>query len=407
MGCDKKPASRRDEGGVAGTVTTSPAGRSSRNRNRLARDAERWQNSPRQMETERTEYGWNMADGNLSSVSSNGVPVTECWYDSYGRRIAKREGGWLTLYLWDGMEILAVADGGGNLREYYTRGTGVAGDVGSLAAETRFGGGEPETVFLHADWRGGVVLATDAAGNAVGRYGYSAYGEPFAADSANRYAPRFGFSSKGRDASGLVYYGFRHASPELCRWITPDPARESGGLNLYAFCGGNPICYVDEEGEIILQVVVVAFAAYTIYQLLQKFVNSAIGLGTAYHKIQLASQRLCVLRETEQYEEIKEVYSEIINNTGECAKIAAENLPVVSFALRSGGGIIKPQPHYDAPVLEQSLTGRFKYKKINGYLRKDGKYVPPHYRRFPRKKTPDGIPFEPEMPKPNNTLYPR
>ena len=138
---------------------------------------------------------------------------------------------------------------GGNLREYYARGIGVAGDVGSLAAETRFGGGDPETVFLHADWRGCVVLATDAAGNAVGRYGYSAYGEPFAAGAANRYAPRFGFSSKERDASGLVYYGFRHASPELCRWITPDPARESGGLNLYAFCGGNPICYVDEEGH--------------------------------------------------------------------------------------------------------------------------------------------------------------
>ncbi len=138
------------------------------------------------MKPERTEYGWNMADGNLSSVSSNGVPVTECWYDSYGRRIAKREGGELTIYLWDGMEILAVADGGGNLREYYTRGIGVAGDVGSLVAETRFGGGDPETVFLHPDWRGDVVLATDAGGNAVGRYGYSAYGEPLAAGAANQ-----------------------------------------------------------------------------------------------------------------------------------------------------------------------------------------------------------------------------
>ncbi|MBQ7190406.1 MAG: RHS repeat-associated core domain-containing protein, partial [Kiritimatiellae bacterium] len=55
--------------------------------------------------------------------------------------------------------------------------------------------------------------------------------------------------SKERDASGLVYYGFRHASPELCRWITPDPARESGGLNLYAFCGGNPIQQIDITGE--------------------------------------------------------------------------------------------------------------------------------------------------------------
>ena len=137
---------------------------------------------------------------------------------------------------------------GGNLREYYARGIGVAGDVGSLAAETRFGGGEPETVFLHADWRGCVVLATDAAGNAVGRYGYSAYGEPFAAGAANRYAPRFGFSSKERDASGLVYYGFRHASPELCRWITPAPARESGGLNLYRFTKNNPVSYCDNDG---------------------------------------------------------------------------------------------------------------------------------------------------------------
>ncbi|MBR4172611.1 MAG: RHS repeat-associated core domain-containing protein [Kiritimatiellae bacterium] len=188
------------------------------------------------------------ADGNLATVCSNGTVVTACWYDSHGRRIAKREGGVLTLYLWDGMSVIGTADAEGNLRECYTRGIGVAGDVGSLAAETRLGGGGAATVFLHPDWRGDVVLATDTAGNAVAEYGYSAYGEPLAPSAANAYAPRFGFSSKERDASGLVYYGFRYASPELCRWTAPDPIRESGGLNLYAFCGNNPIQQIDTLG---------------------------------------------------------------------------------------------------------------------------------------------------------------
>ena len=184
------------------------------------------------------------AEGNLASVSSNGVAVTESWYDAAGRRIAKRENGVLTLYVWDGMEILATANADGTLREYYTRGPGIAGDVGSLVAEHSFATGQ--TVFLHGNHRGDVVLATDDAGAAVGRYEYSAFGMPLSVVGA--YAPRFGFSSKERDASGLVYYGFRFLSPELCRWITPDPIREDGGLNLYRFCGNAPLNFVDTSG---------------------------------------------------------------------------------------------------------------------------------------------------------------
>ncbi len=184
------------------------------------------------------------AEGNLEMVSSNGTAVTENWYDAIGRRIAKREGGVLTLYLWDGMEILATANADGTLREYYSRGPGIAGDVGSLIAEHSFGTGQ--TVFLHSNHRGDVVLATDNSGAAVGRYEYSAFGMQLAPSGA--YVPRFGFSSKERDASGLVYYGLRFYSAELCRWITPDPIRESGGVNLYRFCGNDPVNLIDPLG---------------------------------------------------------------------------------------------------------------------------------------------------------------
>ena len=37
-----------------------------------------------------TEYEYDNMD-RLVSVSSNGMPVLECWYDGIGRRVAKRE----------------------------------------------------------------------------------------------------------------------------------------------------------------------------------------------------------------------------------------------------------------------------------------------------------------------------
>ncbi len=51
-----------------------------------------------------------------------------------------------------------------------------------------------------------------------------------------------------RDASRLVYFGFRYYSPVLCRWISEDPIRERGGLNLYQFCGNSPVNFRDPWG---------------------------------------------------------------------------------------------------------------------------------------------------------------
>ena len=200
----------------------------------------------------------NMPDGNilsydcennLHSISNtvNGAVIL-CWYDSAGRRIAKSESGLLTMYIWDGMNIIATANADGSLREYFTRGIGIVGDVGSLIAETRFTGGTTSTAYLHSNWRGDVVMAAIPTGTVVGEYAYTIFGEPLSATGS--YTPRFGFSSKERDASGLVYYGFRYYSPSLCSWISEDPIGEEGGINLYQFCFNNPLNRVDMDGEV-------------------------------------------------------------------------------------------------------------------------------------------------------------
>ena len=51
----------------------------------------------------------------------------------------------------------------------------------------------------------------------------------------------------------LYWVSSRYYSPELCRWISPDSIeyldpQSINGLNLYAYCGNNPIMYADPSG---------------------------------------------------------------------------------------------------------------------------------------------------------------
>jgi RHS repeat-associated protein len=72
-----------------------------------------------------------------------------------------------------------------------------------------------------------------------------AAGTSFAEVSLKRYR----YAGHDRDqATGLCYYGARYYAPWLLRWLSPDPAGDIDGINLYAFVGGNPVAWVDVGG---------------------------------------------------------------------------------------------------------------------------------------------------------------
>ena len=48
--------------------------------------------------------------------------------------------------------------------------------------------------------------------------------------------------------SGLVLCTYRYYSPDLARWLTRDPLGYEGGINVYAYCGDNPIGHADPSG---------------------------------------------------------------------------------------------------------------------------------------------------------------
>jgi RHS repeat-associated protein len=267
-------------------------------------------------------------------------------------------------------------------------------------AETRFTGGTASSVYLHSNWRGDVVMATDESGTVIGEYSYTTFGEQLSA--VDTYTPRFTFSSKERDAAGLVYFGFRYYSPILCRWINEDPIRESGGINLYQFCGNNPVNGIDTDGKSWGAVVLVGLAAWGGYQ----GVSSAIEWWKTTNRIKdIAETRrhgdwLCDYGA--EHGDV-DVYNAGIQELHNSLYLAATG--VYGILNTPGTTLTGPPPFVDIPLtrnpatpsLFAPLSGRPGYQRVNGYNRADGTYVPPYYRR------PQGS----DMPRPDNNLYSR
>jgi RHS repeat-associated protein len=200
--------------------------------------------------TENWAYEWDWAD-RLIRVVSNNVVVLQNWYDASSRRIAKTEvlhgqtNQWL--YLYDGWDIVGVMNGNnGQIRETFTRGVGLAGDIGALVTVTHHAGANAGTYYTHCNHRGDIVLTRSGTAT-VGRYDYGAFGALKSQIGAD--ISRFKFSSKERDASTrFSYYGYRFYAPAWQRWVSPDPIEEEGGSNVYGFVTQDPVNWVDASG---------------------------------------------------------------------------------------------------------------------------------------------------------------
>ena len=157
--------------------------------------------------------------------------------------------------VWDGMNVVlekvAFADGASHTFEYFwgldKSGTeqGAGGVEGLLAISV-------DGVFYIPcyDHNGNVVLYVSEAGSIAAQYVYDPYGNVVESSGPLADTLAFGFSTKCRDReTGLVAYQRRFYRPGLGRWLTRDPIEESGGENLYAFCGNDPSSRIDKLGN--------------------------------------------------------------------------------------------------------------------------------------------------------------
>ena len=100
-------------------------------------------------------------------------------------------------------------------------------------------------VYYHHDVMGSTVAVTQGGSSGASEaYTYSDFGAPGAGSWATyRYA-----GYRYDNETGLYYVNARYYNPNLGRFLQTDPIGLSGGTNLYAYVGNDPINLFDPTG---------------------------------------------------------------------------------------------------------------------------------------------------------------
>ena len=188
-------------------------------------------------------------ENQLTNVAVAGQWSEAYFYDGLNRRRITRQytwvsGSWViigseTRYIYDGNAVIQERDGNNAVQVTYTRG------LGGLLARTDANG----STFYHADGNRNITALMDGSQYMVARYLYDPFGRQIGKWGTMADANTYRFASKEYDLrAGLYYFGRRYYDPLLQRFVNRDPIGVQGGLNLYAYCGNNPISFYDPLG---------------------------------------------------------------------------------------------------------------------------------------------------------------
>ena len=101
------------------------------------------------------------------------------------------------------------------------------------------------TSYYMKNAHGDIVRAVTESAAKTFSATYNAWGEVM--DSDNGSGNPIGYAGEFHDEeSGMIYLRGRYYDPEIRRFITEDPAKD--GWNWYAYCGNNPVMFVDPTG---------------------------------------------------------------------------------------------------------------------------------------------------------------
>jgi len=187
---------------------------------------------------------WNSI-GQLDSVVTmkNDTTIVRFGYDSQGRRVRRSTATRTVRFIYSGANLVAEIDSATNstIRIYTFLGTDAPLSVDS---------GGRKYYYLRDASAGHVVALIDSAGNIKNHYRYAPYGA--LEDSSESVSNSLRYTSREYDAeSQLYYYRSRYYDPSLSRFVSEDPIGLNGGINTFAYAGGDPVNRVDPFGTSI------------------------------------------------------------------------------------------------------------------------------------------------------------
>ena len=106
-----------------------------------------------------------------------------------------------------------------------------------------------QEIWYLFDPQGNVAERLDASGHILSSDQYDAWGSLLqGGDATDPYGYHAQDGYYTDHETGLILCTLRYYDPQMGRWLTPDPAGQAGGMNLYAYCGNNPINLTDPLG---------------------------------------------------------------------------------------------------------------------------------------------------------------
>ena len=185
----------------------------------------------------------------LASINKDGLSATFA-YDANGHRTQKTVNGVTTNYYWVGDRLQYMATGDDMYVFFYD-------DKGTPYGVFTLIDGVQEHLFYLYNAQGDVIAIIDDYAERVVNYEYSAWGELLSvtgskADTVGTLNP-FRYRGYCYDTeTGLYYLNSRYYDPVTQRFVNGDGLLVTGndliGLNLFAYCGNNPIIYSDSTG---------------------------------------------------------------------------------------------------------------------------------------------------------------
>lgn len=232
------------------------------------------------LDTTKTAYKYSYSSTNqlvkvevISGILGQVTKTIDFKYDVLGRRMQKKitdsesvTNSFTRRYVYNGSDIFAEFDGFSNMLAKYTHSPLRPDDVLAVqVSSTGVSAGLAQSsgkFYYLKDLLGSVTDISDASGNVIQKYEYSAYGKIYAIRDGlgntvtNIPVVNTSFTYTGREwdsESGMYYYRARYYDPSVGRFLQQDPhpgklAIPATFLSKYTYTGNNPVMYGDPSG---------------------------------------------------------------------------------------------------------------------------------------------------------------
>ena len=193
--------------------------------------------------------GWNFTwqGGRQLASASKGTTNLSFAYNESGLRTKKAVGSASHRYVYRGSRLAAEITDDYALYFHHDANGGIVGF-------TYVSGNTQAEYFYRRNLQGDVIGIVGSAGTSVAEYRYDAWGKILSATGTMASVNPIRYRGYYFDTETRLYYlQSRYYDPEIGRFINADAFASTGqgilGANMFAYCGNNPILYVDGSGS--------------------------------------------------------------------------------------------------------------------------------------------------------------